>query len=115
MLNVKIDPGDPVDLYQQVAAEIRRAIADGEAQPGERLPPAKDLAAVLDVNTNTVLRALRQLRDEGLLEFKRGRGISVIGTPERGAVIQRTRDLVKYARQQGFRPDEIIQIIHTTE
>ena len=40
-------------------AEIRRAIADGEAKPGERLPPAKDLAAILDVNTNTVLRSLR--------------------------------------------------------
>ena len=52
----KIDKRDPTDLYEQVAAEIRRAIADGEAKPGERLPPAKDLAAVLGVNTNTVLR-----------------------------------------------------------
>ena len=39
---------DPTDLYEQVAAEIRRAIADGEAKPGERLPPAKDLAAILE-------------------------------------------------------------------
>ena len=82
---------DPTDLYEQVAGEIRRAIADGEAKPGERLPPAKDLAAVLDVNTNTVLRALRVLRDEGLLEFRRGRGITVAGTPERGAVVQRAK------------------------
>ena len=67
MLDVKVDRSDPTDLYEQVAAEIRRAIADGEAKPGERLPPAKDLAAILDVNTNTVLRALRLLRDEGLL------------------------------------------------
>ena len=89
MLNVKVDRRDPTDLYEQVAGEIRRAIADGEAKPGERLPPAKDLAAVLDVNTNTVLRSLRLLRDEGLLEFRRGRGISVAGTPERGAVVQR--------------------------
>jgi len=111
MLHVKVDKADPNDLYEQVAAEIRRAIADGEAQPGERLPPAKDLAAVLDVNTNTVLRALRLLRDEGLLEFKRGRGISVVGTPERGAVIQRTRELVQYARQHGYRPDDLVQII----
>ena len=75
MLKVKIDREEPFDLHDQVAAEIRRAIADGEATPGERLPPAKDLASVLGVNTNTVLRALRQLRDEGLLEFRRGRGI----------------------------------------
>jgi GntR family transcriptional regulator len=93
MLNVKIDKKDPTDLYEQVAGEIRRAIADGEAKPGERLPPAKDLAAVLGVNTNTVLRSLRKLRDEGLLEFRRGRGISVAGTPERGAVVQRRKSL----------------------
>jgi GntR family transcriptional regulator len=54
----------------EVAAEIRRAIADGEAKPGERLPPAGDLAAVLGVNRNTDLRALRILRDEGLLDFR---------------------------------------------
>lgn len=111
MRDVKVDRQDPTDLHEQVAADIRRAIADGEAKPGERLPPAKDLAAVLGVNTNTVLRALRTLREEGLLEFRRGRGISVAGTPERGAVVQRARDLVDFARQHGYRTDELIKII----
>jgi GntR family transcriptional regulator len=111
MRDVKVDRSDPTDLHEQVAADIRRAIADGEAKPGERLPPAKDLAAVLGVNTNTVLRALRTLRDEGLLEFRRGRGTSVAGTPERGAVIQRARELVEYARHHGYRLDELIEII----
>ncbi|HEY2541703.1 MAG TPA: GntR family transcriptional regulator [Gaiellaceae bacterium] len=97
--------------YEKVAAEIRRAIADGEAKPGERLPPAKDLAAVLGVNTNTVLRALRQLRDEGLLEFRRGRGITITGTPEQSAVVARAKELIHYARKQGFKPDELIRII----
>ena len=64
-----------------MAGEIRRAIAEGEAGSGERLPPAKDLAAILGVNANTVLRALRLLRDEGLLEFRRGRGVSVACAP----------------------------------
>ncbi len=111
MLSVKVDRADPTDLYEQVAGEIRRAIAIGEAKPGERLPPAKDLAAILDVNTNTVLRALRLLRDEGLLEFRRGRGISVAGTPERGAVIARAKELVEFARLQGYRRDELVKII----
>ena len=112
MLDVKVDRHDPTDLYEQVAGEIRRAIAEGEAKPGERLPPAKDLAAVLGINTNTVLRALRVLRDEGLLEFRRGRGISVAGTPERGAVIARARELVAFARQHGYQPDELLRIIN---
>lgn len=114
-MDVKVRRDDPTDLYLQVAAEIRRAIANGEARPGERLPPAKDLAAILDVNSNTVLRALRLLRDEGLLEFRRGRGVSVAGTPERGAVVQRARDLVHYARQHGYRTDELIRIIQDVD
>jgi DNA-binding transcriptional regulator YhcF (GntR family) len=112
MVGVKIDRRDPTLLHQQVAGEIRRAIADGEAKPGERLPPAKDLAAVLGVNTNTVLRALRELREEGLLEFRRGRGITVTGTPEQAAVITRAQELVNFARQHGYQSDELVRIIH---
>ena len=111
MRNVKLDHDNPFDLHEQVAGEIRRAIADGEAKPGERLPPAKDLAAVLGVNTNTVLRSLRLLRDEGLLEFRRGRGISVAGTPERGAVVQRAKELIAFARSQGYPLDELVAMM----
>ena len=111
MIDVKVDKQSSTDLYEQVASEIRRAIADGEAAPGDRLPPAKDLAAVLGVNTNTVLRALRELRDEGLLEFRRGRGVTVAGTPEQGAVLRGARELVELARHNGYRRDELIRII----
>ena len=111
MLTVQVDRSEPTPLHDQVAAEIRRAIADGEAGPGERLPLAKDLAAVLGVNKNTVLRALHILRDEGLLDFQRGRGITVAGSAERGVVVHRIRDLIEYCRNQGYRRDEVIRII----
>ena len=111
MLRVKINRAEGTELHEQVAGELRRALAEGEAKSGERLPPARDLAAVLGVNTNTVLRALRQLRDEGLLEFRRGRGITVAGTPERGAVIAQARELVRFARRQGYGLDELVRII----
>jgi GntR family transcriptional regulator len=113
MKNVKIDRDEPLELHTQVAAEIRRAIGEGEAKPGERLPPAKDLAAVLGVNTNTVLRALRELRDEGLLEFRRGRGITVTGTPQRAALVTQARELVSFARQQGYRLDVLVELIES--
>src|SRR6266571_2430835 len=106
-----IDPADPTPLHDQVAAEIRRAIAAGQAAPGEQLPPARDLAAVLRVNRNTVLRALRLLREEGLLEFRRGRGITVTGTPQRGAVLAKARELVQLARQHGYGREELITMI----
>ena len=111
MFTVKVDRSEPLALHDQVAAEIRRAIADGEAAPGERLPLAKDLAAVLGVNKNTVLRALHILRDEGLLDFQRGRGITVAGTAQQGTVVKRVRELVEFCRLQGYRRDEVIELI----
>jgi GntR family transcriptional regulator len=113
MLDVKVDRSEDVSLHDQVAAEIRRAIAAGEASPGERLPPAKDLAAVLGVNTNTVLRALRILRDEGLLDFRRGRGVTVAGTARESAVIEKVRELLEFARFHGYRSDDIIEIVQS--
>jgi DNA-binding transcriptional regulator YhcF (GntR family) len=115
MFRVKVDRDEPTDLHEQVAGEIRRAIAEGEAKPGERLPPARDLAAELGVNRNTVLRALRQLRDEGLLEFRRGRGVTVAATPDHGAVVVQARELVRLARKHGYRKDELIKIIENVE
>jgi DNA-binding transcriptional regulator YhcF (GntR family) len=115
MFRVKVDRDEPTDLHEQVAAEIRRAIAEGEAKPGERLPPARDLAAVLEVNRNTVLRALRQLRDEGLLEFRRGRGVTVAATPDHGVVVVQARELVRLARKHGYRKEELIKIIESVD
>lgn len=112
---MKVNRDEPVNLHVQVAAEIRRAIADGEAKPGERLPPARDLAAELGVNANTVLRALRLLRDEGLLDFKRGRGVHVTGSSDRGAVLTRARELLAFARLRGYRRDEVIDMLRSVE
>lgn len=113
MLSVNIDRDDAVLLHDQVAAQIRRAISEGEAGPGERLPLVKDISAILGVNKNTVLRAMHILRDEGLLEFTRGRGITVTGTPEKSAVLRQVRDLVEFARHQGYRREELIEMIAT--
>ncbi|HEY3842027.1 MAG TPA: GntR family transcriptional regulator [Acidimicrobiales bacterium] len=111
MLEVNIDRNEPVALHDQVAAEIRRAIAEGEAGPGDRLPLAKDMAAVLGVNKNTVLRAMHILRNEGLLEFTRGRGITVSGSPEKSVVLSHVRELVELARHHGYRREEVIEMI----
>jgi GntR family transcriptional regulator len=109
---VKIDQSSPVPLHEQVAAAIRRAIAEGEIGAGERLPPARDLAAVLGVNANTVFRGLRTLRDEGIVEFRRGRGVTVSGIgPERSAVVAKARELVTLARRYGYRSEELAEII----
>jgi GntR family transcriptional regulator len=113
MGHIEVDRKDRTPLHEQVSGHIRRSIAEGDAKPGERLPPAKDLAAIMHVNTNTVLRALRELRDEGLLEFRRGLGVRVAGTPQQGLVLSKTKDLIRFARRNGYQPDELIALIRS--
>jgi GntR family transcriptional regulator len=108
------DADGAVPVYAQVAAELRREIAEGVVKPGERLPPARDLAAVMRVNHNTMFRALRLLRDEGILEFQRGRGITVSGSaPGLSDVVARCRDLLGYSNRLGYRKEEIVRIIES--
>ena len=111
----RVDKSDPLALHEQVAAEIRRAIAEGEAGPGDRLPLARDLAAILGVNRNTVLRALHMLRDEGLLEFRRGHGIKVTGTKEKSDLLTQVHELVAAARHSGYRKSELIAMIEAVK
>ena len=111
MKNVKGATTDSMPLHDQVAAEIRRDIANGDVRPGQRLPPAKDMAVVLGVHPNTVLRALRLLRDEGVLEFRRGRGVTVTGEPERGVVVAQAKELLALARRHGFAREELMTML----
>lgn len=113
MIEVKLNRDEPLALHLQVASEIRRAIAEGEAKPGDRLPPAVDFATVLGVNKNTVIRALHILREEGMLDFTRGRGVRVVGTAERSAVLSRVGELLAYARQFGYRPEDVAAMIRS--
>lgn len=113
-MEFRVDRSDPLPLHEQAAAAIRRAIADGEAGPGDRLPLAKDLAAIMGVNKNTVIRSLHLLRDEGLLEFRRGHGITVAGTPEKSALLVQVRDLVRLARRHGYTKSELVAMIEAT-
>lgn len=110
-----LDLNDPRPLHEQVATAVRRAAAEGRVRPGDRLPPARDIAAALGVNVNTVLRALRELRDEGLVEFRRGRGISVVGAPDpRGVLLPQVSELLESARRYGLQPKDVITLIEET-
>ncbi len=110
---MEVNRNETVALHVQVASEIRRAIAEGEILTGERLPPVVDLAAVLGVNKNTVIRAMHQLRDEGLLDFARGRGIRVVGTPQKSALLTKIGELLEYARNEGYRVDDVVSLMRS--
>ena len=107
-----LDLSDPRPLHEQIAEAVRRAIASGDVQPGDRLPPARDLASALGVNANTALRALRGLRDEGLLEFRRGRGVSVLRLLDPHEVLgDKVMDLLDEADRYGYGLDDVVGMV----
>lgn len=74
---IKIDAESPRPLFEQVASSVRGDILAGRLVPGDRLPAAREVADALDINLHTVLRAYQQLRDEALVDLRRGRGAVV--------------------------------------
>ncbi|MFE7289323.1 GntR family transcriptional regulator [Streptomyces noursei] len=71
-------------LYEQIRAKLRMDIASGLYAQGEYLPPADQLSKKYGANKNTVLRSLRMLRSEGIIDFGRGRGAVVLASAPMG-------------------------------
>ncbi|MBL1083014.1 aminotransferase class I/II-fold pyridoxal phosphate-dependent enzyme [Streptomyces actinomycinicus] len=65
----------------EIAADVERAVGTGELQPGQPLPPMRDLAVRLGVNPNTVAAAYRTLRERGVIETAGRRGSRVRPKP----------------------------------
>lgn len=107
-----IDHGSRERLQDQIAGCVRRGVATGELDIGEQLPPAAELGEALSVDRNTVLAAYRQLRDDGILEFRRGRGARVVsGGPDLSVVTEAARSLIATAHEHGIGRNDLIRII----
>lgn len=108
----EIDHTSRARLQDQIASCVRRGVASGELDVGEQLPPAAELGAALAVDRNTVLAAYRQLRDDGVLEFRRGRGARVASTgPSLSAVTEAAQKLIATASEHGLVRNDLIRII----
>lgn len=110
---IEIDESSPVPLYLQIASSIRRSIAEGRLAAGTRIPPSRDLADELEVNMHTVQRAYGELRDEGLLQLRQGRGAVVAGgeTRRRARLNDMIRTLLVEARDQGVSLRELGELL----
>jgi len=113
---LRVDSTSDVSLTEQIRRGIRRAISEGDVEPGDDLPPVRQLAADLQVNLNTVARAYRELEREGLVSTVRGRGTVVAAERSRqrvprGELRGRVRDLVADARLSGYRRADIEKLV----
>lgn len=88
---IRVDMAGGESLYSQVAASVRADIVAGKLAAGDRLPSAREVAETLQINLHTVLHAYQQLRDEGLIELRRGRGAVVSSAV--GPLSELTHDL----------------------
>ena len=100
---IRIDTTAPEPIYAQIGREVRRALAAGDLAEGDRPPAARELARSLDVNMHTVLRAYADLREDGVIELRRGRGAVVVNVPTRPPeVTTAVRELVALARRHDI-------------
>ncbi|MFS0695355.1 GntR family transcriptional regulator [Streptomyces nitrosporeus] len=111
----RVDPSSAVPLGDQIAACVRRAVADGSVAAGERLPAARALADSLGVNVHTVLRGYQRLREEGLIELRRGRGAVVTAgaSPLRAQLLDSVRTAVAQARELGMAENDLLALVRT--
>ena len=108
--------GDP--LYRQVVEAIRLRIAKGDIEAGEQLPSIRDLAAQLQINSRTVVKAYEELDRAGLVVMQQGRGVFVASNRAALPVSERRKrlrelavKLLVEATQVGSDVDEVIEII----
>lgn len=113
---LRVDTASQQPLFEQLAVSVRAEIARGGLQVGDRLPGARDVAEQLGVNHHTVLKAYQLLRDEGLVELRRGRGAVVTGTaPALGHLQVQVAALVDQARAAGLPDETLVSLVRVAQ
>lgn len=113
MLTVVIDRESPEPAYEQIARQIREAIANGTLVPGQILPPVRHMASDLGFNLNTVARAYRSLEEHGFVRIRDRAGAEVASPPGKpspavaGRLLDELKDLLARMRQAGIPSSEI--------
>ncbi|WP_267246573.1 GntR family transcriptional regulator [Streptomyces sp. PR69] len=77
---MSIDREGPVPPYRQIAAILRARITDGSIPAGRRIPSLVEMEAEFDVARDTLRKAVKVLKDEGLVETVTGMGVYVVNS-----------------------------------
>lgn len=109
---LRVDPTSDVPLFAQLAGSLRADIARGILRVGDRIPAAKEVAQALQINVHTVLRAYQELREEGLVDIRRGRGVIVTDAAAALAALHADAlALVTRANKVGVSADALAALI----
>jgi GntR family transcriptional regulator len=115
---IHVDVGSRQPIYQQLAQQIREAIARGELQPEASLPSVRQLSRELVVNPNTVARAYTEVEREGLVVSRPGRGVFVAQPRNELTRSARDRRLTEQldrwlteAVHLGFSAEQVLQLV----
>ncbi len=74
----RFDPHGPDLVYVLIADDIAKQVQAGKLVPGQRLPGEDDLAAEYGVARMTLRRAMRELRERGIVRTVAGKGTFVM-------------------------------------
>jgi GntR family transcriptional regulator len=120
VIEFHIEARSGVAPYLQLVHQVRQALRLGLLREGDRLPKVKDVAAKVAINPNTVLKAYRQLENEGLVSPKPGVGTFVSGTlgdsllAEHGPLRAELQVWLGRARAAGLSPESIEALFLST-
>lgn len=120
MIEFVLDGRSQVATYMQLVLQVKQALRVGLLEPGDQLPRVRDVAQQLAINPNTVLKAYRELRIEGLTEGRPGGGTFLVGTlagPSLGNQAGLREELLGWlgkAQAAGLTREDITALIETT-
>ena len=89
-MHFQIDAHNGIAIYDQIARQIKFAIARKILREGEMIPSVRELSKDLAVNPNTVARAYRDLQNDGVLASIRGTGLEI--TPQALQICESDRE-----------------------
>ena len=78
-IEVRLSGSAGSPIFSQIADHLRQMVATGRLPPGERLPTIRQLAESLAISPGTVVKAYRQLEQDGVIQSRRGGGTAVVG------------------------------------
>ena len=78
-----IDARDSRPIYEQIVDQIKEQVMKGILKPGDQLPSVRQLASMLTVNANTVMKAYTELERQEVVETIRGKGVFIAMMPSK--------------------------------